>query len=372
MLGRMATARFGVIMGMVISCVLIIALVCAVCLRPTNNSNLNISTDTPGSDLGVVDETYTPSKNAEQKPYPSTGEQQGTISVESFSGYTMLTATPITSETGASYVFGYWQDAKGTKVAGDNTIKVKTYTGTEYIPIFIQEYNSQHQDTNLVHRVNDLSSSISSHITEANGYGAGQIFILNDDIDYNSTNFTPLGTSISSTTPTPFAGIIDGAGHKLLNFMASAQGASSYAQTYFGGIVCHLKGGVIKNLTIESGEITATNSQEVGAFAGRVQDGLISQCVNRAKVTNTASSGMAGGMAGAVVQGSNISNGYNGGYSSAMYYNKNYGSIVANFVGAIVYQNQNCAVSNGDGTTTEYPSCYLIKNVNLGSYQTTS
>lgn len=380
MLGRFATARFGVIMGMVISCALIIALVCVLTLTPAQSSlNLNKDTDSQGEfNVEQVDDTYTPSKSATSDDYPSTAAKQGTVTYDYLeNSYYMLTATAYTTVDKDSYVFAYWRDSTGAKISGDNTIKVKSYTTSnniqsrEYVPVFIQEYNSSHVATGKVQRVTNLSTAISEKATSSNNYGAGMIFILENDINMSGSNNTPIGTNQSGATPYPFAGVIDGAGHKVENFKALAQSASSYAQNYFGGIVCYLNGGVIKNLTIVSGEITATSSSEVGAFAGRIKDGLISRCVNHAKVTGQTSGGMAGGMVGKADLGSNTSNGFNGGRSSALYYNENYGSITANYVGAVIYENTKASVSNPDGSTTQYPACYLIKNINQGSYQTT-
>lgn len=350
MLGKIKNARFGVLMGMIISGVLIIALVCVLCLQPKVDTGLNIDRTTDNGQtevLPVIDESYTPSKNASTTDYPATGTKQGTITVDTdSSSNTTLTATPL-DDGSNKYVFAYWQKGD-VKISGDATIKVTNYSSSTYTPVFIAE-TLNGTATNKVHRVDNLSSSISEYLTSANKYGAGHIFILKQDITFTGT-FTPLGTNTSGATPTGFAGIIDGAGHKLINFKAKISGT---AQTYFGGIVCHLNGGVIKNLTIASGEVTAASSNHVGSFAGQVTNGLISRCANYAKITGKSNAGYAAGIA-SIVSGS--------AHTSAFYYNYNYGSITANYVGAIVY-------SNG---TASSPNAYLIKNVNLGSFQTTT
>ena len=344
MLGKIKNARFGVLMSMIISGVLIIALVCVLCWP----KNINSTTDNGQTEVQTIEESYTPSNFATTTNYPTSGTQQGTITTDTDSNNnTVLTATPLDNGTN-KYVFAYWKNSSGVKISGDATIRVSSGSASSYTPVFIAE-KLNGSTTDLVHRVDNLETAVSDYMTSTYSYGAGHIFILNQDITFSSTS-TPLGVNNSGSEPVGFAGIIDGAGHKLINF--NAQYSGSTAQTYFGGIVCHLNGGVIKNLTIDSGKITATSSTHVGAFAGKVTNGLISRCVNNAQVIGKTSGGNAGGIA-SLASGS--------AYTSAFYYNYNYGSIIANYVGAIVY-------SNG---TTSSPVAYLIKNTHQGSFQTT-
>lgn len=317
MLGKYATARVGVIMGMVISLCLVVALVCVFCQPKGIQPNTTLNQGDSG--MFEVAESYVEPSAAATNVNVTNGSYTYEQKTENATTFYELTATPANG-----YYFAYWTK-NSTKISGDRTIRVSTNSG--YTPVF----------SNKVTKISSLSSiSLSA--------SADQIYLLTQDIDAGT--FTPIGAG----STTKFNGIIDGNGHKIYNLKAT-----NSTGDYFGGIVCRL-GGVIKNLTIYSGVINGkTNAKYVGAFAGTIEGGLISRCINRAEVmgnmsTNTPS---VGGIVGAAV-GTTA-------YTCAIYYCESYGSVTGNKVGAILYTNP---------TVNSNPVCYLIKNKFQGSMQT--
>ena len=367
MLGKYATARFGVIMGIVVSLCLVVALVCVFVLRPTPQTQ-NTTLDQSGQEFIEVEESYKePSEAATENPYQPSGVNQGSVYWEQIeSGYYELTAVAHRAEPEdddqSSFVFAYWQTSSGTKISGDATIRVKTYTtgnavtAREYVPVFIQETTSTGTSTNLVHYITNLPS-INDEYFGQNG-SAGHIYILQNDIVLD-TSFNPIGYDSSSTTNyTAFAGVLDGNGHTIenLNINSGVQ---------YVGIFCGLNGGVVKNLNIISGTISASNaSASVGSIAGVMVNSLISRCENHAAIVASGSGGTAAGFVGTVNLTEQT---INGALTSALYKNENYGAIRGNRVGAIVFLN-NVFTDSNSGTST--PAAYLIQNVNQGSFQT--
>ncbi len=367
MLGKYATARFGVIMGIVVSLCLVVALVCVFVLRPTPQTQ-NTTLDQSGQEFIEVEESYNePSEAATENPYQPSGVNQGSVYWEQIeSGYYELTAVAHRAEPEdddqSSFVFAYWQTSSGTKISGDATIRVKTYTtgnavtAREYVPVFIQETQNNGAPTNLVHYITNLPS-INDEYFGQNG-SAGHIYILQNDIVLD-TSFNPIGYDSSSTTNyTAFAGVLDGNGHTIenLNINSGVQ---------YVGIFCGLNGGVVKNLNIISGTISASNaSASVGSIAGVMVNSLISRCENHAAIVASGSGGTAAGFVGTVNLTEQT---INGALTSALYKNENYGAIRGNRVGAIVFDNKEFIDSN---THVATPAAYLIQNVNQGSFQT--
>ena len=362
MLGKYATARFGIIMGVVIALCLVVALVCVYVLQPTG-ATPNTTLEQGNTDVIETEEGFIePSAAATTDPVTEGGVTKGTVSWELVDeNYYQITAIPHESkpvdQDKSSFVFAYWQTSNGTKISGDQTIRVKTYnTGNadvmarEYVPVFIQETNSTGGQTGLVHYVTDITSLSDTNLA-ANG-AAGHIYILQNDLVLTDP-FTPIGAN-----GTAFAGVLDGNGHSIENLTIVGSGTNT-------GIIAALNGGVIKNLTIRSGEISsATANGFVGAFAGTMQNGLISRCVNHAAVYSTGSGGTA---AGIVAQATLPTNDAAGTLTSSIYCCENYGAIRGNFVGAIIFDNETFT-----STSEVLPAAYLIKNVNQGSFQTTT
>lgn len=327
MLGKYATARFGVIMGIVISFCLVVAIVCVVCLQPVSfkpNTSLNNS----GDDFIDNAQTYVEPSVAASTQTVTNGSYTYEQKTEASTTFYELTASP-----SAGYNFAYWTKS-GVKISGDRTIRIysSSYSAGTYVPVFISESNTTY------------ITSLSSISLAADG-NAGKLYILTQDITLTS-NHTPIGNG----STTAFAGVIDGNGHKIQGLNATRTSGD-----YYGGIVCRLTG-VIKNLTIFSGVINGNTAANIGAFAGTVETGgLLSRCINRAEVkgdlsTNTPN---VGGIVGAAVGSTAL--------SSAIYCCENYGSVTGNKVGAILYSNP---------TVNSSPICYLINNKYAGSLQT--
>ncbi len=328
MLGRFATARFGIVMGTVIALCLIVALVCVFCI-PQTSPKTNLALDnSQQADANVIESDsggyIAPGPNATPNDFVSGTNGNGTVYYEALSD-SEGTYYEISAIADAGYVFGYWvQTSTSTKVSGDETIRVRTYstgsdvTAREYVPMFIPSAN--------VHYISQLSEITDTTSTNV-------MYILRNDI-------TSVTTPLAS-----FAGILDGNGHSINSISVSGNG------TYLGGIVNQLNGGVIKDLTIRSGTVTGTlaGTQYVGAIAGSITNGLISRCVNNAGIRGQSTAQVAGVVA--------ISTG--SANTSALYYNENHGSVIGGYVGAVIYTNTSS-------------SAYLIKNVFDGSYQTTT
>ena len=370
MLGKYATARFGIIMGIVIALCLVVALVCVYVLRPAG-ATPNTTLDQGNVDVVETDESFIePSEAATTDPIVERSTTKGTVSWEQVeNNYYQITAIPHESKLGdadrSSFVFAYWQTSGGTKISGDQTIRVKTYTKSnpvmsrEYVPVFIQSMASDGTNTDYVHYITDLASINDTYLS-ANG-AEGHIFILQNDIVLAS-NFTPIGAD-SGVNYTAFKGVLDGNGHSIENLQITGGAQTSI------GLVCALDGGVIKDLTIRSGEISsAVANGYVGAFAGSMTNGLISRCVNHAAVYSTGSGGTAAGIVAQATLSTTLNTANGGSLTSSIYCCENYGAIRGNFVGAIIFNNATHTTS----TSQVIPAAYLIKNINQGSFQTST
>ncbi len=127
---------------------------------------------------------------------------------------------------------------------------------------------------------------------------AGSTFTLTADIDFaqsdsyealswtGGTNWTPIG----NTSSIVFSGVFDGGGFLLKNICVNAT-------TVYAGLFGNSTG-TIENVIIKSGSFES-NQAGLGAIAGK-STGTITNCINRASVTNTktSSSAVTGGIAG--------------------------------------------------------------------------
>jgi hypothetical protein len=92
---------------------------------------------------------------------------------------------------------------------------------------------------------------------------------------------------------TPFIGVFDGAGHKIINLTIDANGAENDFLGLFGDSV-----GEIKNLTLENLSITGgDNSVVIGGLVGE-NDASISNCSSSGSVTIANDSSLIGGLVG--------------------------------------------------------------------------
>ena len=222
--------------------------------------------------------------------------------------------------TGGSYdtsTDGTWQDGSGIKFSADLSV---TTTRANCVPVFIQE--------SAVVEVSTRAELQNAFITNNS---ASAMIVLKNDIKVDS----------SFTMVASFAGTLDGAGYGI-------DGLTRSGSNNVGGI-CGTLTGVIKNLEIRG---TVSGTGNVGAFAGTLNGGLLSRCSNFATV-NAGNSGTAGGMVATATGNTR---------SCSIYYCANYGSIIGNNVGAVIF-------TNG---TSDSPICNLIQNTNEGALQTTN
>jgi hypothetical protein len=136
---------------------------------------------------------------------------------------------------------------------------------------------------------------------------------LDCDIDMGGQTFTPIGRF---SDPHAFTGIFDGNGHVIENFMIDNQGLANGVCPLPGdgsspasGFFAHLKGGVVKNLSLRN--VKARGCYQMGAVAGVVSDrgGIYNvdssfEVIDTGRTENTTGylSGI-GGLAGGVQDG---------------------------------------------------------------------
>ncbi len=104
---------------------------------------------------------------------------------------------------------------------------------------------------------------------------AGKTVLLMTDLDLGSQPWTAVGLYSSN----PFAGTFDGNGKKISNFCIGSTSAN------YTGALFSYNTGVIANLTIDSGSVTA-NHGYAGAFIAR-NDGSLVNCLNKADITSS-------------------------------------------------------------------------------------
>ena len=159
---------------------------------------------------------------------------------------------------------------------------------------------------------------------------------LTADIDLSETVWIPIG----NTADTAYAGTFDGNGYAVSGFHFTS--TASY-QGLFGRINT---GGVVKNLTVASGEIKA-NHGNFGVIAGQ-NKGRIENCANYANITYT--SAYNGGIAGQ--NGGEIARCFNAGSLSTT------GTPSANG-GIAGSNNSKCTIID----------CYNVGNINGGQWE---
>lgn len=157
----------------------------------------------------------------------------------------------------------------------------------------------------------------------------GEIIVLGADIALDEPSWTPIGTgtrksSTVSGTSTPFKGVFNGKGHTISGLSITKTQTPNYAIGLFGV----LDGAVVENLVLQNVNIdvaasdlagglaglmldgaeisnvevsgTVTAGGGVGGICGRlIESGTISGCINNATVRATGSTGNVGGIVGA-------------------------------------------------------------------------
>lgn len=91
------------------------------------------------------------------------------------------------------------------------------------------------------------------------------------------------GRALATVLPLPSAGSLTAAGYNISNLYLKAD---SMYNGLFGNVG---KGGLVHNVTIASGELTASKAC-LGGVAGYLQDGTVDNCVNYATIRSTVES----------------------------------------------------------------------------------
>ena len=250
-----------------------------------------------------------------------------------------------------------WDGSKSTSLSG---------SGTEEDPYRI---NSAADLAYLASSVND-----DGEIYE------GEYFVLNVNVNLNNYSWTPIGTAA-----TPFAGIFDGNGKKIIDVYINTS-----SSTYLGlfGYVS----GTVKDLGIASGTITLTSSSAnsyVGGLVGYLS-GTVENCYSNATVSGSATQSVyVGGLVGYVNTGATVNNSYATGNATStstsnvfVYagglagYNKGtitgslaFGSVTANGYTDVQSRNGGLVGRNDDGTITD---CYRSEDQVLTKYYSTT
>lgn len=192
---------------------------------------------------------------------------------------------------------------------------------------------------------------VNGTLTDSTTQNAMANAIFTEDIDLNSKEWTPIGTS-----EIPYTGDFNGNGHKLLHLNINA------TDNYVG--LFSYNSGTIRNLTIESGAITGTK-RYLASFVGE-NNGIVINCLNKVDVTNSnmAAGGLVAKNYGSIINSSNTGDVLDtrsriGGIAC---YNGEGATIINCYNTGTV---SNCGITlYNKGTVT---NCYNIGGVNLTS-----
>ena len=123
-----------------------------------------------------------------------------------------------------------------------------------------------------------------------NGLSGGKYFILTSDLDFGGYTISQVGLKANR-----FTGIFDGCGHTISNFHISNSTSGEYVGL-FGNI--NNSDAIVKNFTMENATITGGDNTSVGAIAGYLTNGTISNVTIADTVT--VSTSFRGGIGGVV------------------------------------------------------------------------
>jgi len=118
----------------------------------------------------------------------------------------------------------------------------------------------------------------------------GKYLIMQNDIDFNNQNLTPIGNNFGSTTML-FNGHFDGQNHSITNFKSSF---SEAGVGLFGAIGANAE---VRNIHIASGNVSGSGI--VGAVVGFNNGGHVYHCSTGSNVTVSTGAFYAGGVVGA-------------------------------------------------------------------------
>ena len=121
-------------------------------------------------------------------------------------------------------------------------------------------------DVYTINRPSELAW-IAQQVNAGNTF-TGKTVKLAKDIDLNNGAWTPAG-GVSSYPSTAFCGTFDGQNYKILNLNCSDKTKQYASAALFGAV----KGGIIKNVTIENVKVSSTHY--AAALVGYVADGIV-------------------------------------------------------------------------------------------------
>jgi hypothetical protein len=197
-------------------------------------------------------------------------------------------------------------------------------------------------------------------------------FILTADIDLGSS-----GTFTTAViTGKAFAGVFDGAGHKIINLTINTNGVGN---DYLGLFVAIDHGGEIKNLGLENVSITGgEESYFLGGLVGENYYGTISNCYSKGTVTGGSYARLLGGLAGGNWYGSisdcfstgDVASGNNSEFLGGLVGFNYYGSISSCYsTGAVIVGSNSDHIGGFVGFTSygTISNCYSTSVVNCGN-----
>ena len=197
-------------------------------------------------------------------------------------------------------------------------------------------------DENII-EINNLDEleTFRNNVNKGNTY-EGKVVLLTNDITLND-EWTPIGKYDSNssnpddTINKSFMGIFDGKFHKISNLNINSTEKAK-------GLFALVKGGTVKNIGIESGNISSNST--VGGIVGYAYDNAkIVNCYNKANITITGR--YAGGIIGYAKNNVSIENCYNSGIITGEY---NVGGICGELNNGKILNCYN--VGSVSGTTT--------------------
>ncbi|MCD7947963.1 MAG: Ig-like domain-containing protein [Oscillospiraceae bacterium] len=182
---------------------------------------------------------------------------------------------------------------------GTATISVTTLDGG-YTDSFQVTVRSAFTQTIYIDTLDEFLA-FAADVNRGNDY-AGKLVCLTTDLDLSdvydslpsppwhpddawdaSWGWTPIGTKdLNSGVSVPFSGVFDGGGHTISGLMVdNNEGNYPRFQTHSLGLFGYVEDGIIKNVVLD-GNIAAF--RYIGTIAGRVQNSVIYNCINRASV----------------------------------------------------------------------------------------
>jgi hypothetical protein len=228
------------------------------------------------------------------------GELYSNATLSAYEGlsWSLVEGTTSVSISGSNLVIGTLSQPENTTVTAQ--------CGDYYRPFDITIFNNPYEGAGTSenpYKINSLADmqTLSKYTTDYGARYNGKYFVMTADIDFKDvTDFKP----IAWTGSNQFTGIFDGQNHKISNLTLKWDDKeSTVGYSYVGLFGTIGVGGALRNMTMESGEISCVTY--AGGFVGKCM-GTVENCKNYATVS-TSSAAYAGGLVGYLSAG-NITN----------------------------------------------------------------